>query len=97
MSEVNDENLITLIDEEGNETLYEILFTFHSDDYNRSYVLLVPAETNDNEEVIVEAYAYTEQEDSDDFGELEEIESDEEWDMVEEVLGTYLADENLND
>ncbi|MDO4670464.1 MAG: DUF1292 domain-containing protein [Aerococcus sp.] len=97
MSEMNEENLITLIDEEGNETLYEILFTFHSEDYDRSYVLLVPQETNDDEEVMVEAYAYTETEDIDDFGELEEIESDEEWDMVEEVLNTYLDDEQMSE
>lgn len=97
MSEVNDENLITLIDEEGNETLYEILFTFHSDDYDRSYVLLVPEETHDDEEVLVEAYAYTETGDDDDLGELEEIDSDEEWDMVEEVLNTYLTDENMSE
>lgn len=34
---------ITLVDDQGNEELYEILFTFHSDDYDKSYVLLYPA------------------------------------------------------
>ena len=38
-----DENLITLVDEQGNETLYQELFNFHSDDYDKSYILLIPA------------------------------------------------------
>ena len=27
------DNLITLVDDQGNESLYEILFTFESEDY----------------------------------------------------------------
>ncbi len=34
---------ITIIDEEGNEILHEVLFTFESDDFNKSYVLCYPA------------------------------------------------------
>ena len=36
-----DDRQITLVDENGNEELYEVLFTFDSEDYDRSYVLLV--------------------------------------------------------
>ena len=38
-----DENQLTVIDENGNELLCEILFTFDSDDYNKSYVVYYPA------------------------------------------------------
>ena len=35
-----EDEFITLVDEEGNEELYEILLTFdETDDFNKSYVL----------------------------------------------------------
>ena len=46
-----DENLITLVDEQGNETLYQELFNFHSDDYDKSYILLIPAGSEPEEQV----------------------------------------------
>ena len=52
-----DENQLTVIDENGNELLCEILFTFDSDDYNKSYVVralktrrrFIPLRRNDPE------------------------------------------------
>ena len=38
--EHHDHEHITIIDEQGNEELYEILFTFDSDDVEKSYVLV---------------------------------------------------------
>ena len=38
---------ITLVDENGDETLYEILFTFHSEEYSKDYILLVPEGVED--------------------------------------------------
>lgn len=35
-----DEDLITLVDDDGNEELYKVLFTFDSDDFGKSYILL---------------------------------------------------------
>lgn len=92
-----DDRQITLIDEKGNEELYEILFTFHSDDYDKSYVLLYPAAVGDDEEIEVQAFSY----DADDAGDvtssdLHEIESDEEWEMVQGVLNTFLSDDRLS-
>src|SRR5699024_3372651 len=88
---------ITLIDDQGNEELYEILFTFHSDDYDKSYVLLYPAAVGDDEDIEVQAFSY----DADDAGDvtssdLHEIESDDEWDMVQGVLNTFLDDDRLS-
>ncbi|WP_268246627.1 DUF1292 domain-containing protein [Aerococcus tenax] len=87
------DNLITLYDEEGNERLYKILFSFDSKDLNKSYVLVYPAE-EEGEELNIEAYAYEEGEDGE--GSLLPIESEEEWDMVEEVFNTFVQDPNLN-
>lgn len=88
---------ITLIDDQGNEQVYDILFTFHSDDYHKSYVLLYPDAARANEEIEVQAFSY----DADDAGnvtsnDLHEIKSDAEWDMVQGVLNTFLGDKRLN-
>ena len=72
---------ITIVDEEGNEILHEVLFTFESEDYNKSYVLCYPAGIPEGEEG-------TE-------GQLNPIETEAEWDMIEEVLNTFLAEEDL--
>ena len=69
---------ITIVDEEGNEILHEVLFTFESEDYNKSYVLCYPAGIPDGTE-----------------GQLNPIETEAEWDMIEEVLNTFLAEEDL--
>lgn len=88
----HDHEHITLVDEQGNEQLYEILFTFDSDDYGKSYVFVYPAGASEGEEVELEVYSFIET-DTGEQGELKPIETEEEWDMIEEVLNTFLADE----
>ncbi len=85
----NNENLITLIDEDGNEQLFKELFTFDSDDYGKSYIFIYPAEQENDESVDIQAYIVTDNQD-DDGQDLVPIEDDKEWDMVEEVLNTFL-------
>ena len=88
------EQVISLYDADGNEVLYQVLLTFESDDFNKKYVLLVPAEVkSDDEEVEVYAYSYTETEDGE-IGELIPVESDEEWDMIEEVFYTDFGEDD---
>lgn len=83
---------ITLVDEEGNEELHEILFTFESDQFERSYVLVFPASTEEGDEVELKAFAYRE-EDGGLEGQLLPIETEEEWDMIEEVLNTFIEED----
>ncbi|BAL61907.1 DUF1292 domain-containing protein [Melissococcus plutonius] len=84
---------ITLVDEQGNETLYEILLTIDGqEEFGRNYVLLYPAGVSEEEDVELQAYAYTENEEGTE-GELQQIETDEEWDMIEEVFNTFMDDE----
>ena len=82
-----DENVISIEMEDGTEILCEIIFTFHSDEYNKSYVLYSPM---DDEEGAVYASSFVEQEDG--MGELEDVTSDAEWEMIEEVLNTFQAE-----
>lgn len=86
------ENNITVVDENGNEQLCEILFTFDSDKFNKSYVLYYPVSDNEDEEIEIHASSFTPSENNED-GELSPIETDEEWDMIEEMLNTYLDEE----
>ncbi|HGF8209500.1 TPA: DUF1292 domain-containing protein [Enterococcus faecium] len=84
---------ITLVDDQGNETLYEILLTVDGqEEFGRNYVLLYPAGVSEDEDVELQAYAYIENEDGTE-GELEQIETDAEWDMIEEVFNTFMAEE----
>ncbi|MDH6364712.1 uncharacterized protein YrzB (UPF0473 family) [Enterococcus sp. PF1-24] len=89
----HEQELITLVDDQGNETLFEILLTIDGqEEFGRNYVLLYPAGTPEDEEVELQAYAYKENEDGTE-GELEPVESDAEWDMIEEVFNTFMSEE----
>ena len=90
--EHHDHEHITIVDEHGNEELYEILFTFDSEDFGKSYVLVYPAGIPEEDEVELQAFSYVENEDGTE-GDLEPIETEEEWDMIEEVLNTFIEDE----
>jgi len=86
-----EENMITIIDEDGNEQLHEILLTFDLDDYDKQYVVFAPVGTDDDEDLIhVASYIPDE---SGEVGTLNDIEDDEEWAMVEEIINTFFEDE----
>ncbi|WP_210366943.1 DUF1292 domain-containing protein [Bacillus sp. REN3] len=89
------ENNITVVDENGNEQLCEVLFTFDSDEFGKSYVLYYPvgAEEEDEDEIEIHASSFVPTEDGQD-GELMPIETDKEWDMIEEMLETFLAEQD---
>lgn len=88
MSENQKNNQLTIIDAEGNEVLCEILFTYHSDEFNKDYVIFYPVEAlnSEDEQLELMAASFVEGEDG---GELSEITTDEEWQMIEDVLAEY--------
>lgn len=86
------DEFITLVDEEGNEELYQILLTFESDEFAKSYVLVYPAGADEEEEVELFAFSYDDPDEGLE-GQLNDIETDEEWDMIEEVLGAFVAED----
>lgn len=85
---------VTLVDDNGDETLYKTLFAFESPDFGKSYMLLVPADSEPEEQVEVLAYIFDPKA-GENESELQPIEDDAEWDMVEGVLDTFLNDEKL--
>lgn len=76
-----DENNLTVINDDGSETVMEILFTFENEEFDKQYVLYLDPE-DDSGQVFVSNY--TEE------GELFSIEDELEWDMVEEVFQAFV-------
>ncbi|HLR52005.1 MAG TPA: DUF1292 domain-containing protein [Candidatus Avamphibacillus sp.] len=86
---------IIIPDENGEENLFEVLFTFDVDDTKQSYLAVVPIEQKDDDEVEVYAFRYEENGDNDNDLALFPIETDEEWEIVEEMLHTLADEEEL--
>ncbi|MCG1022269.1 MULTISPECIES: DUF1292 domain-containing protein [Sutcliffiella] len=88
------EQNITVVDENGNEQLCEVLFTFDSEEFGKSYVLYYPvgADNDDQDDIEIHASSFVPSE-SEEGGDLQPVETDEEWDMIEEMLNTFLAEE----
>lgn len=87
---------IIIPDEDGEEHLFETLFTFNVDETNASYVAVTPVEQAEDEEVEVFAFRYEEKgKDENDLA-LYPIETEEEWNMVEEMLNTLAENEDTS-
>lgn len=81
-------NSIFVTDEHGNEKRMEILFTFDDEASKKHYVVFVDPE-EESDEVFASAY--------DEDGNLLPVESDSEWQMIEEVIGAFQQDEEAAD
>lgn len=90
---IEERERIIVPDENGVEHLFEVLFTFDVDETGYSYITLTPVDQADEEEVEVYAFRYEDSgdEEKDDI-KLFPIESDEEWEIVEEMLYTFTDD-----
>jgi len=78
-------NSFTLIDEEGKETVYDVLFTFDSDETNKSYIAYTDNTRDPNGNIQVYASTY---DPNDPNSKLEAIETEKEWKVIETVLET---------
>ncbi len=85
--DIPEEKRLEVIDEAGNTQVFEIVLTFHSDELGKSYV--VYKEPGDSDEVFAASFNEEEKE----GGKLSAIDTDEEFDMIEEVLNTFLDDD----
>lgn len=79
------DNQIVIQDEDGNEHLIEVIFTYENEHRNKKYVFFV--NPDNEEEIMVMSY--------DENGELNEID-DEEFKEAEEVLSAF-EDERLEE
>lgn len=82
----------TVTDENGKEIQCEIIMTFESEEFGKAYVVyqVVGDESG-------EYYAASFNPEDGDEGQLFEIESEEEWNFIEEVLEGYLEDQEASE
>ena len=79
-------NAFTMLDENGNEVIYDVLFTFESEETHKNYIVYTD---NKLDEVTgnIEVYAST-YDPNDPKSKLEAIETDKEWKVIETILET---------
>lgn len=80
-----EDNEFIIVDSDGVEEKYEILFTYENEDRNTSYVLYYAPENPDE----IYAARYVEE-----THELFEVETDEEWEEIEEVLNAFQSEDD---
>ena len=87
------ENKIVIIDEQGRERECEVLFTYQHPETLKNYVVLYPIDEldSDDDEMDLFAYSFVENENGD--GELFVLETDEEYDMINEVIDQFYEDQ----
>ena len=86
----NEEELLTLYDENGNEVLYRKMLNFIIQNSKKYVVLAEEGAQSDDEDMIELVPMINEPDESGDGGKLVPIETDEEWDMIEEVVNTEI-------
>ncbi len=92
MSEEIKDNYFTIIKENGDEQLCKIIFTHYSEEFNANYVVFYLDEANDE----ISAMKYLPNE-SEAEGILDHIETDEEWDMIENLIEEFQSEEEEDD
>lgn len=84
----NDEELLTLYDNEGNEVLYRKLLQFYHPTFEKEYLILAEESNFSDEDGDIELIPMISTDEED--GQLLPVETDEEWDMIEEVVNTQM-------
>lgn len=77
------EGTFTIIDEEGNELTYDILFTFDSEETKKSYVVFTDNSVDESGSIATYASIY---DPTGENKELQPITTDAEWDLIENLL-----------
>ena len=78
-------NSFTLIDENGNEVEYDVLFTFESEETNKNYIVYTDQTKDDAGNIQVYASIY---DPNDPNSKLEPITTYKEWKVIETILST---------
>lgn len=91
-----DGEVFTLVDEKGNEELYKEALRFQADTNHKWYIVLYPLDEENDDEVSLQAFSFK---DNDDGGDIDllPIDNAAEWEMVQEVINTFIDDDgNFN-
>ena len=91
---MNEENTFKIKDNEGNERVCEVLFTFESDETKKNYI--VYTDNTKDHEGNIRVYASIFKVNGDKT-ELEAIESEREWKIVETILNSIQEESQKGD
>jgi len=80
-----DKNSFTLVDEEGRETSYDVLFTFDNEETNKSYIVYTDNRRDEAGNIQVYASIY---DPNDPNSRLEAITTEKEWKVIDTILET---------
>ena len=76
-------NSFSMIDENGNEVVYDVLFTFESDETGKNYIVYTDNTRDESGNIEVYASIYDPE---DPKSKLEAITTDKEWKVIETIL-----------
>ncbi len=79
------QNTFSMLDENGQEVVYDVLFTFDSDETGKNYIVYTDNTRDELGNIEVYASIYHPE---DGNGRLEAIESEKEWKIIETILET---------
>lgn len=78
-------NTFSMLDENGNEIIYDVLFTFESDETGKNYIVYTDNQRDESGNIEVYASIYYP---DDPKSKLEAIETEKEWKVIETILDT---------
>ncbi len=78
-------NTFSMLDENGNEVIYDVLFTFESDETNKNYIVYTDNSKDEEGNIQVFASVYKPENPK---SKLEAIETEKEWKVIETILNT---------
>ena len=80
-----EKNTFSMLDENGVEVVYDVLFTFESDETGKNYIVYTDNQKDDVGNIEVYASIY---DPNDPQSKLEAIETEKEWKVIETILNT---------
>ena len=78
-------NTFSMLDENGNEIVYDVLFTFESEETNKNYIVYTDDSKDEEGNIQVYASVYDPENPKSKLG---PIETDKEWKVIETILNT---------
>ena len=78
-------NTFSMLDENGNEIVYDVLFTFDSDETGKHYIVYTDNTIGDDGNIEVYASTFDPE---DPHSKLEAIKTEKEWKVIETILDT---------
>ena len=78
-------NTFSMLDENGNEVVYDVLFTFESEETGKNYIVYTDNQKDETGNIEVYASIYYP---NDPQSKLEAIETEKEWKVIETILET---------